>query len=234
VLAAAATGVVLAFGTAAAGTGSGAPEAGAIGRLIVGGERQRLCTSFIVASERVAAPGPYGWQPVWKTLAVSAGHCFGPDMKFHANPTPMPMRPDRRAWYPAQAFTVRAVAVSRPPEGYDLMVVAFESSWQLPALRIAGGPPERGEVLLMVGYGGRVLGAVSGRFLGTDGDGSLMVGAYGIKGYSGSPVLRADGTVVGVAVAAKLKEARSPIECLLGGSAPASATRCTTPSQPAD
>jgi hypothetical protein len=192
------------------------PEMGAIGKLVVGGDR--LCTAFVVASERVTQAGPYGyrWEPVWENLAVSAGHCFDPEMQFRSNRTPASGPPGREAWYPAETFPARVVAVSRPPLGWDLMVVAFYSYWQLPALRIASEPPERGEILLMVGYGGGVLGAVSGRFLGTDGDGSLMVGARGVAGYSGGPVMRADGAVVGVAAAVKLKEPRPAIHCALG------------------
>jgi hypothetical protein len=144
-------------------------------------------------------------------------HRFGGDLQFQSPSARVTVERGQERWYPAEPFRVRVVAVSRPPLGWDLMVASFYSHRLVVGVRLASDERiEPGEPLLLVGHGGRMLGSVSGRFVGTDQFGPMLIGARLRGGYSGGLLMRADGAVVGVTVAGTLARPCAVTHLLLG------------------
>lgn len=187
--------IILAHASApAAATGNALSSSGntvpveAIGRLVVDGKF--LCTAFPVRTQVIPADPGSNNGATHRNWLVTAGHCLGNQMVYR-QPMIRVTSPHGLVVYPERTHPVFPLGFSgRPPEGFDIAVLEYTSSYPAPFLEPAfDSQLNGGDSLLAAGFSRGVLYVVVGRFLGRNADGQLIVDALLSRGSSGGPVL---------------------------------------------
>jgi hypothetical protein len=198
-----------------------------IGRLIL--RHEHLCTAYIIKSSPHLIHEEFGQTQVYYNIFVSAGHCFPKgdldfpafgDLIFETQPYETDLGNNFRFWNEREIHPVWISAFGNPMfGGKDILVGAFSTRFQMRTLEPDFDyMPKKGDKVIIIGFGGKVLRNKISEVSGKDEDGHILIKDPVIGGFSGSPViLLSTGKVIATEVSSTIASGHTGLECTLVG-----------------